>query len=280
LDKIRACRPLTVFVLALAFLGLAGTASADHSWSTHHWSQANNPLVLQVGDNVDDAKWGAHLNEAASDWSQSTVLDLPVVAGGTRPKSCRATAGRIEVCSERYGNTGWLGIAQIWLSGGHIVQGVAKLNDFYHDSPPYNTPSWKLLVMCQEVGHTFGLDHQDENFNTKTSPGTCMDYTNDPVGSEHPNSHDYEQLLTIYGHLHAPSSFGAPLASAPAAFDMPLPGVAQWGEMVALSQDGGKSVFVQDFGGGYMVVTHVTWTMEVAEELRTQRQLFFRRNVR
>jgi hypothetical protein len=40
--------------------------------------------------------------------------------------------------------------------------------------------------MCQEVGHTFGLDHQDENFNN-TNLGTCMDYTNDPSTNQHPN---------------------------------------------------------------------------------------------
>ncbi len=36
--------------------------------------------------------------------------------------------------------------------------------------------------MCQEIGHDFGLDHQDENFNNPNL-GTCMDYTNDPLGA-------------------------------------------------------------------------------------------------
>jgi hypothetical protein len=71
----------------------------------------------------------------------------------------------------------------------------------------YNTGPWHRLVMCQEVGHDFGLDHQDENF-SNANLGTCMDYTNDPDGggsygpnNEHPNAHDYEQLDKIYGHL-------------------------------------------------------------------------------
>lgn len=37
----------------------------------------------------------------------------------------------------------------------------------------------RCLVTCQEVGHTFGLDHRDENFDNGNL-GTCMDYTNDP----------------------------------------------------------------------------------------------------
>ena len=86
------------------------------------------------------------------------------MAGTANPKTCKATAGRIEVCNSTYGKNGWLGIAQIWLSGGHISQGTVKLNDTYFKTAQYNTTAWRNLVSCQEVGHTFGLDHQDENF--------------------------------------------------------------------------------------------------------------------
>jgi hypothetical protein len=47
--------------------------------------------------------------------------------------------------------------------------------------------------MCQEVGHTLGLDHQDDVFDNPTLR-TCMDYTSDPSTSQHPNRHDYEEL--------------------------------------------------------------------------------------
>jgi hypothetical protein len=33
-----------------------------------------------------------------------------------------------------------------------------------------------------EVGHTFGLDDQDENFNNENF-GTCMHYARDPDGT-------------------------------------------------------------------------------------------------
>lgn len=266
MDKLRSFRPLFVFVLGVAALAVSFGASADHAWNTYHWSTTGS-LVVNLGDNVDPVKWRGHLLTASADWSLSTVLDSPVVAGNTRPKSCRATSGMVEVCSANYGGTGWLGVAQIWLSGGHIVQGIAKLNDYYHDNPPYNTDSWRLLVMCQEVGHTYGLGHQDENFDTKTEPGTCMDYTRDPVGSEHPNDHDYEQLLTIYSHVHANATAGSPMSAAPPAFGMPLNGIEQWGRLVSTTRDGGNSTFVQDYGNGFKVVTHVTWTMEMAQHL-------------
>jgi hypothetical protein len=125
------------------------------------------------------------------------------VAGGTDPSTCSPTSGRIEVCNAAYGNTGWLGLARIWVLRNHITQAITQVNDTYHDSPPYNKSEWRQLVMCQEVGHDFGLDHQDENF-SNGNLGTCMDYTNDPDGppsNEHPNQHDYDQLVDIYEHL-------------------------------------------------------------------------------
>ena len=55
------------------------------------------------------------------------------------------------------------------------------MNDSYFNTAKYNTPAWRRLVMCQEVTHDFGLDHQDEIFNN-ANLGSCMDYTNDPDG--------------------------------------------------------------------------------------------------
>ena len=45
----------------------------------------------------------------------------------------------------------------------------------------YNTPAYRRFVTCQELGHDFGLDHQDEVFDNPNL-GSCMDYTNDPDG--------------------------------------------------------------------------------------------------
>ena len=119
----------TLVVAVVIAIGFASHVFATHSWGGYHWARTGNPFTLKVGDNVSQA-WDARLDEAISDWSVSTVLDLTKVAGGTRPKSCRATSGRIEVCNASYGNTGWLGIAQISITGGeHITQGIAKLND-------------------------------------------------------------------------------------------------------------------------------------------------------
>lgn len=247
-------------LLALALtVAVVTSSSADHAWGSYHWARTSNPFTLKTGDNV-SAAWDARLDEATVDWSLSSVLDLTKVAGGTRPKNCRPTSGRIEVCSERYGNTGWLGIAQIWVSGSHITQAIAKVNDTYFLSATYNTYSWRQLVMCQEIAHAFGLDHQDEVFDNGNL-GSCMDYTNKPVGNEHPNAHDYDQLETIYAHLDGTTTIAAAQpGSAPAAmgqieFDTP----AQWGRLVRSSANGRVQIFELDFGRDNRVLTHVFW---------------------
>ena len=244
-------KTLAVGVMLAALTVLVGSASANHSWNGYHWARTANPLTLQVGDNVTSA-WDGYLDTAVADWTQSNVLDLSKVAGQSKGKNCRPTSGRIEVCNRAYGNTGWLGIAQIWVTGGvHITQGVAKMNDTYFDTPQYNTPAWRRLVMCQEIAHDFGLDHQDENF-SNPNLGSCMDYTSDPDGppsNEHPNAHDFEELQIIYSHLDSFST----ISGAGAAF---LPdAVPSFAPATRVS----KSTYVDDLGGGRQLVTHVFW---------------------
>jgi hypothetical protein len=165
-----------VCVALLLGVGFTTSSSATHSWGGYHWARTSNPFNIKVGDNV-GAAWDAYLDKAVKDWNGPTVLSLTKVAGSTSHKNCRPKAGRIEVCADRYGATGWLGIAQIWVSGKHITQATTKLNDTYFNTATYNKAEWRQLVVCQEIAHDFGLDHQDEAFNN-ANLGSCMDYTN------------------------------------------------------------------------------------------------------
>jgi hypothetical protein len=174
----------------------------------------------------------------------------------------------VEVCNAAYGYNGWLGVAQIWISGSHITQGTVKVNDSYFNTSTYNTPAWRNLVMCQEVGHTFGLDHQDENFDNPNL-GTCMDYTNDPSTNQHPNQHDYDELVTIYTHLDSTTTALQTRAHRPAIGEMPpamndieLTGPRQWGKLVKGSLEEGASIYKLDFGSGHKVFTFVIWAIE------------------
>ncbi|MEO5679474.1 MAG: hypothetical protein ABIS47_07390 [Acidimicrobiales bacterium] len=244
-------------IVPLALVALSGQvppAGASHSWGGYHWARRANPFTLKLGDDV-SSTWDTYLATASADWSRSTVLDTTVVAGTAKARTCRATTGRVEVCNAAYGSTGWLGLASISASGSHITAGTVKLNDTYFKTASYDTPAWRNLVMCQEVGHTLGLDHQDEN---QTNPplGTCMDYSADPVPNQHPNQHDYDELATIYAHLDSTTTVGAATA-APSGAAVAVE--EQWGRSVRTDGRGRPSVFVHDVDRDRSVVTFVIW---------------------
>jgi hypothetical protein len=228
--------------------------SANHSWNGYHWARTSNPFTVSLGDNVSSV-WDSHLDVASADWSQSTVLIAPVDGGQAKGRNCRPPNGRVEVCNAAYGNNGWLGIAQISVSGEHITSGSVRLNDTYFNTPTYNTSAWRQLVVCQEVGHTFGLDHQDETFDNPNL-GTCMDYTNNPSTNQHPNAHDYEELEVIYEHFDSTTTVGA---AAHGAQGNPPDSPSEWGQLMKTTHGGKTQVFERDFGNGQKVVTFVIW---------------------
>ena len=264
-------RPAAACAATLLLTALSATTSADHSWGNYHWARTANPFTLDIGDNVSSV-WDASLNTASADWSQSRVRDTVVVPGRAKSKQCRPQAGRVEVCNSAYGSNGWLGIAQIWASGSHITQGSVKLNDTYFNTAQYNTPAWRALVVCQEVGHTFGLDHQDENFDN-ANLGTCMDYTSNPSTNQHPNAHDYQELEIIYAHLDSTSTIGAELpfsngvesgAGATSSVGTPQGDVdlnepSEWGRLRKTGRGGRTQIFERELGNGRRIFTFVIW---------------------
>lgn len=256
--------------LLLLMAAVPSLVRADHAWGNYHWARSSNPVSLELGDNV-SSTWDGHLAEASADWNHSSVLDTVVAAGMAKGK-CRPTEGRVEVCNDTYGNNGWLGVAQIWASGDHIVQATTKVNDTYFSSPPYNTNEWRQMVMCQEIGHDFGLAHQDEDFDNPNL-GTCMDYTDDPSTNQEPNQHDFEQLEDLYAHLDGGGDDGGD-NNCPPNGNTNKPGCGnnsgvfgpgsgelhsqrEWGQLVR--SNGRIALYQRDFGGGNHVLTFVIW---------------------
>ena len=259
--------PRRAFILASAFalvMTLPVTVSANHSWGGYHWARTSNPFTLKLGDNVSSV-WDPFLATTSTDWSNSTVLNTSIVPGGSKSvKLCDATTGQVQVCDSRYGSNGWLGVASIWASGSHITKATVKLNDTYFSTASYNKPEWRNLVSCQEVGHTLGLDHQDVIFDNPNL-GTCMDYTSNPLGppdNQHPNQHDYDELVTIYTHLDSTTTVASTPAIAPAAgaraAGAPAADAA-WGRLVQVTNHGHGAWYMQDLGAGNVILTHVFW---------------------
>jgi hypothetical protein len=249
-------------IVSFALVGCGGeamdslgtTEQASHSWGGYHWARTSNPFTVKLGNNLTSA-WTSYLSTASSDWSKSTVLDTTIVTGAGINR-CGMVSGRVEVCNDSYGYNGWLGLASINISGSHITQGSVKLNDSYYSSSTYNTPAWRLMVMCQEVGHTFGLDHQDED-NYNANLGTCMDYTNDPSTNQHPNTHDYDMLSSIYGHVDSSTT----LSSFPAANAAAAEAIESWGTPIEFAPNGRAVTFERDLGNDNKIVTHVFWAL-------------------
>lgn len=258
---------------ACVALGALTPASANHSWGGYHWARTANPLVLKINEAL-SPNWEPYLQVAMDDWASSSVLNFnpgSAVASSASAKRCNPIGGQILVCNAAYGTRGWLGIASIWASGNHITQGTTKLNDSYFNMAQYNTPAWRQFVTCQEIGHDFGLAHQDENFNN-ANLGSCMDYTNNPTSNQHPNAHDYTQLETIYAHVDstntatsstAATNFAVREVGRPVARESSDAGVgdtmAEWGREVHRDGKGRPDIFIRQLRDGRTLISHVLW---------------------
>lgn len=251
----RSVRYVVIFVLIVMLAASNFPAGATHAWGNYHWARSSNPVTLSVIDSM-TSDWDDNLDSAIADWNQSSVLDLVEEAGGDDARTrnrCSAVRDKLRSCNYTYGNNGWLGLAQIWVKGNHISQGVAKMNDTYFASPTYDETA-RTHVVCQEIGHLFGLGHQDES---GADLNTCMDYDSN-LSNAHPNQHDYEMLEIIYEHLD--SSGGGKPGGKPNGFDNAnLHAQEAWGTKVHESANGRSALFVRDFGNGYKIFTFVVW---------------------
>ena len=269
----------TFQIAGLALLGAAAamTAWATHSWGGYHWARTTSQFTLKVGNNM-SATWQPHLTQASSDWNSPATFganSTPLLTAnvtGTSNKRCFMVSGTVQVCNGRYGNNGWLGLASINITGGvHITQGSAKMNDTYFDTATYNNPNERQHVVCREVAHTFGLDHQSTNGSSQNS---CMDYfsnTGANAGSTlstRPNKHDFDELNIIYSHLDSTTTVASAVADTASRGVDIGDDASSWGQMVSQSANGRSSVYERYNANGSKTVTHVFWTEEKAANCR------------
>ena len=270
-------RVLAVLVLGLASTTFPAVTHATHSWGGYHWARTTPQFTLKLGDNLTTADWRGHLAQTSSDWNSGNSAVLTAIIAGTSNKRCSMVGGTTQVCNSRYGSNGWLGLASINLTGGtHITQGSAKMNDTYFDTATYNNTNEREHVMCQEVAHTFGLDHQSTDGSSQNS---CMDYFSNTGAnatstlSTKPNAHDFAELNTIYAHLDSTSTVAA-LAMAAVAANARGQGASDdvdvtddpnsWGQLISQDAHGRSSTYERYNRDGSKTITHVFWTIEAA----------------
>ena len=104
-------------------------------------------------------------------------------------------------------------------------------------------------MICQEIGHTWGLGHQDESGADKN---TCMDYSS-ALDNPEPNRHDFEQLALIY-NSHSDSS--TTIATGLAGSGSAKPVRVERSDRIV------DSIITEDFGDGSQRITHVFWALE------------------
>ena len=272
---------LAALATGLVIAGFSSAAIATHSWGGYHWARTTPQFTLKLGNNMTTADWKAHLAQTSSDWNSPLLIGptvttplLTSIVAGTAGKRCSMVAGTTQVCNGTYGSTGWLGLASINISGTHITQGTAKMNDTYFSTATYNNPNERLHVVCQEVAHTFGLDHQST---TGSSLNTCMDYFSNTGAnatstlSTKPNLHDFDELNLIYSHLDSSSTVlqlaaaVAAMSQGPSAANRDISDDPQsWGQLVRQSANGRSSHYERENGDGSKNATHVFWTVEAA----------------
>ena len=174
---------LWLAVLAVAIVvGVPAGGWASHRWGC--WKYANASINFFQGATGD---YGAIFNEEAitdsNSWHNFTEINLTRV-------SAAGTTDHVNTFAGLYGQTGWLGIAELRsVSGCTVFEGRARLNRTYLDQARY-TRTNKKHVACQEVGHLFGLNHN------RTSSTTCMNDT--ILTAPQPNAHDQSLIASIY----------------------------------------------------------------------------------
>ena len=173
-------------LLTLAIgIGAGSSAFASHRW--YCWRYADTSINWYNGAS------GTYHNifdeEAITDtdsWHNYTLIDLtPVYSPGS--------TDHINAYNGYYGTTGWYGIAEVVSNNGcTVLEGRARLNQTYLDS---FTRTTREHVACQEVGHLFGLDHQDNFTSCMSNPQIDGQFV---LNAPQPDEHDREMIDLIY----------------------------------------------------------------------------------
>ena len=164
-------------LVALGLLALNVQVSNAHKWGSWHWDKSTIGMWVT-------GTYQTQSKAAIADWDSHTDLSLPL----------KSSHNDVSVFDGNYGATGWAGLASIleyefdwwhnccWCS---IKHAHAKYNSYYG----YSTANIQG-VQCQEVGHTFGLDH--------SNTGGCMAKGYYSGSSNYTNSHNWSDVNRMY----------------------------------------------------------------------------------
>ncbi len=221
----RIAASLAVAALAASALNVS-TAMAKNQWADYHWSLPANEtqLVIEVNDcqeePVPELNYWHPVDSFSGpnddwDWEIGLAGGAITIMNGSCPANIGAFSDPIGAANSgafdtraaefvdtptvnsfngSFGNSGWVGLAIVALpsNDSHIFYGETYLNDYYPaNSTTYNQPLRMRKVQCQEIGHTFGLDHVKKDT-------SCMYSSRAFIGSVYtPSPHDGDVVNSI-----------------------------------------------------------------------------------
>jgi len=203
----------------IPFAFLVTITLSNHYWSNYHWSR-QPPFTVEIQNchttSSKGVNWTPLFEEIVNNWNYipsnqngDGPLQSPNGIGFVANSNCEGSSyGVVRSYNGDYGKNGWLGLATISINtdDNSITRGESKINEYYIGvSSRFDNIIAYKQVLCQEIGHTFGLGHQSES---GADLNTCMDYDYN-LGNPYPNAHDLELLNNIY-----PYSVGVPTPTA------------------------------------------------------------------
>lgn len=231
-NLIRRLAPLVIVASLAAYPAWAG-----HEWTctgntAYHWASSSVSIVPATEENP-----AGSIGRPESDYH--SAYDNAVLLWNTTTMNLSYSSnGDLSLFYDTYGTNGWLGLATIYPSGCVIQAAMAQLNDTYLASYSQTAVDH---VACQEIGHTFGLDHN------RGSSTTCMNDLITSAGNSI-NQHDRDTLYCIYNVCNQP-----PVASF--TWSNPYSTQVDFNASASYDPDGSIVSYYWDFDDGYTTTT-------------------------
>ena len=163
MSAMRHPRVLIVLLALLALAAFPSSADANHSWGGYHWARTSNPFTIKLGDNV-SGSWDSnarhrlvrlepiHRARHHRRRRRNETEELP-----SHQRACRGLQRQLR--QHRLARCGADLDHRRRRTSPRVRSRITTTTSATRPTQ-YNNTAEMQHVICQEIGHTFGLDHQ------------------------------------------------------------------------------------------------------------------------